>query len=99
MIATYGDSIERTCEATLYPVGTLPTAGGTKTGGVNTTVINGATTFTPTVQYVAINQVPYTGTDDVVYFLVLLSVSLGAFGVVYAKRDSFLENLKQNAIR
>ncbi len=92
MTATYGDATERTCEATLYPVGTLPNKGDNST-------VNGKGTFTPNVQYVAINQVPYTGTDDGVYFLVLLAISLGAFGVVYAKRDAFLESLKRNAIR
>jgi len=41
----------------------------------------------PTTAYVPINQVPYTGTNDTAYVLTLLAVALGAFTLLYTRRE------------
>ncbi|MBL4644620.1 MAG: hypothetical protein JKX80_02010, partial [Candidatus Pacebacteria bacterium] len=47
----------------------------------------------PTPAYVSINQVPYTGTEDVAYVLTLLAVALGAFTLLYTRRRAFTSAL------
>ncbi len=74
--AEWGNGVVKTCSATMNPVGVV------------------APTYSPTVPtvtatYVALNQVPYTGTNDVAYILTLLAVVLGILTLLYAKRDTF----------
>ena len=62
----------------------------TKTVGVYTTpvvyhppiVTVAQTNYTPAYDYVRINQVPYTGTNDVAYVLTLIAVALASVGAV-----------------
>lgn len=104
LTAEWSNGTTRTCSATVRPTGAIaaPTfAGGVnipgafvaRTPGVvlpQTGVPQVTATYTqPTPQYVAINQVPYTGPNDLAYVLTLLAVALGSFTLLYAQRGTF----------
>ncbi|QSH39659.1 hypothetical protein JXR01_01455 [Candidatus Kaiserbacteria bacterium] len=80
--ARWPNGTTRNCSATVYPIGS---AGVTPYGGYGTAYP--IHTTQPTITYVPLNQVPYTGAGDVAYILTLLAVALGAFSLVYTQRD------------
>lgn len=82
MTAKWGNGVVKNCSATVTPVGFATTK-----NGIAVPTYSGAGTPNVTATYVALNQVPYTGTSDVAYVLTLLAVALGAFGLAYTKRD------------
>lgn len=89
MTAQWGNGVVKSCNATVTPVGFAVTK-----GGHSIPTYSGAGAPNVTATYVALNQVPYTGTSDVAYVLTLLAVALGAFTLAYAKRDAFIKALK-----
>lgn len=83
LTAQWANGTSRTCNATVYPVGSSVYGTG-----------YGTPVYTqPNINYVPISHVPYTGTSDVAYILTLLAVALGAFGLVYAQRNTFKKAL------
>jgi len=101
--ARWGNGTTRTCSATVRPGAAIaaPTfTGGVNIPGAFVLQTPGVTLpgvaapqvtaqYTPpTTAYVPLNQVPYTGTEDVAYVLTLLAVALGAFTLLYTKRGT-----------
>ncbi len=82
MTAKWGNGVTKNCSATVIPV-----------GGIIAPTFSGTTLPTVTASYVAINQVPYTGTSEVLYVLALLTVALGAFTLLYTRRGDFISAL------
>lgn len=82
MTAKWGNGVVKNCSATVTPVGFATTK-----NGIAVPTYNGVGTPHVTATYVALNQVPYTGTSDVAYVFTLLAVALGALGFAYTKRD------------
>lgn len=84
--ARWTNGTTRSCNATVFPttgvVGGVTPYGGYTGYGTAYPV----TTNKPTITYVPLNQVPYTGAGDVVYILTLLAVALGAFSLIYTQR-------------
>lgn len=88
MTARWPNGSSRNCNATVYPVGS------TRYNNNYTDYGTAYPTYTqPTITYVPINQVPYTGTSDVVYVLTLLAVALGTFTLLYTQRTVFTSAL------
>jgi len=87
LTAKWSNGATRTCDATVLPL-TAPTFyGGSLTPQITAT-------YTPTnIAYVPLNQVPYTGTSEVAYVLTLLAVTLGAFTLLYRRRNSIASTL------
>lgn len=103
LTARWGNGTVRTCAATVRPISGIPTptfTGGVNIPGafvVKTPGVTLPTTGTPyvtahntypTTAYVSLSQVPYTGSDDTMYILLLLTVALGAFTLLYATRGT-----------
>jgi len=89
LTASWPNGTTRNCSATVYPTSTMGTP--TYTPGVYNNYTNpyayqNTPQYTYTPNYVSINQVPYTGTNDAAYVLTLLAVALGAFALLYTKR-------------
>lgn len=105
LFAQWPNGTTRTCSATVQPTGAIaaPTfTGGVNIPGAFIPQAPGVTlphvggvpqvtaTYTPPVNaYVPINRVPYTGSEDVAYVLTLLAVALGAFTLLYTRRNTF----------
>lgn len=90
LTAQWGNGITKHCSATMYPVGAY-------TGVVAPAYTTGYGVYgapTITAQYVALNQVPYTGTNDVLYVLGLLAVMLAVVTTIYAQRGTFSNALR-----
>ena len=97
MVAHWNNGTTRHCSATLRPTGAV--AAPTYNAGVNVPGHyvgnpNVVTTYRPSApRYVAINQVPYTGTEEVVYVLGLLAVAVSAGVLAYTQRRRFAHAL------
>ena len=96
--AEWDNGVVRTCSTIVRP----GSAGVSIPGAyIPSTQYPGVSLAQPAVNVAAtvpINQVPYTGPNDLAYVLVLLTVAAGAFGTLYVKRDAIARTLKNFSV-
>jgi len=85
MSAKWGSGATRTCSATLYPATSLNVI-----SPVPVVYVPGSIVTPYQLQYVSVNRIPYTGTNDALYLVLLLLISSGSFTIMYIQRKRFL---------